>query len=140
MKKWGIDPAKVFFIAGITSYNKLIALAETLTVDKYGGQATILTGELGRIYGVPIIVSEKIRQDLNDTGVYDATTTDKTLLMCVYKGGFMLGTRGTAKLTFVEDAQVDQNQLIVSFRKAFIDRYDATAANNEIVSLGYKIS
>jgi len=50
------------------------------TVDKYGQFATVLNGELGKIDGIPVIVSEKIRENLNASGVYDGTTTTKTLL------------------------------------------------------------
>lgn len=48
-------------------YLKLVTEASSplLTLDKYGPQATILTGELGRIYGIPVFLSHAIEQRFN---------------------------------------------------------------------------
>lgn len=133
------DPANTLaWLASIKVYNKLRGLTETLTVDKYGPKATILNAEFAKIYGVPIIVSEKIAENLNNTGVYDGSTVDKTIILVFYRRGFMLGTWKLPKIRYKEDDDTDQNTLNISFKKAFVDRY-ATASNTTI-ALGYKIS
>ena len=142
MGKYGITPADVVYIAGISSYNKALGITEFLTVDKYGPLATIVTGELGRVYGSPLITSERMREDLNDSGVYDGITTTKTGLLTVYRRGFVIGTRGLPKVKFRgadQDPDSDQNVLSVSFRKAFIDRW-AVSSSVVTVGYGYKIS
>jgi len=139
MGKYGINPSELAFITGGVGYNKFLALTETLTVDKYGPQAVVLTGELGKLLGVPIIVSEYIRENLNATGVYDGSTTTKTQVLIVNRRGFMLGTRGGVKLTFKAEAEVDQNQLIMSFRKAFQPRWTPSATVLTVAN-GYNVA
>lgn len=52
--------------------------ANLLTVDKYGAAATVVTGEVGRIGGVPIIPSEFYSAELTAAGIYDGVTKSKT--------------------------------------------------------------
>jgi HK97 family phage major capsid protein len=139
MGKYGINPSDLAIIVGPTGYHKFRALAEVLTVDKYGAQATILNGEIGKLVGSPIIASDYIRQDLDATGVRAAAASTYTVYIIVNKRGFMLGTRGGVKLTFDTDAKVDQNQLIMSFRKAFQPIWTPSATITTI-AIGYKVS
>ncbi len=139
MGKYGINPNELAFITGSVGYHKFLGLTETITPDKYGPGAVILTGELGKVAGIPIIVSEYIRENLNATGVYDGTTTTKTQVLIVNRRGFMLGTRGGVKLTFKAEAEVDQNQLIMSFRKAFQPRWTPSSTVTTIAN-GYNVA
>jgi HK97 family phage major capsid protein len=138
MKKYGITPSEVAWIAGIVDYNKLRGLAELLTVDKYGPAATILTGEVGKYYGSPVIVSEKIRETLNATGTYDGSVVDNTILIAVNRRAWIIGNDGGWKLTVDFDNDIDQYILNVRFRKDFIPIYDATT--EPIVALGYNVA
>ena len=138
MGKYGINPSELAFITGGVGYNKFRALTEVITVDKYGPSAVILNGELGKLFGSPIVVSEYIRENLNATGVYDGATMTKTEVLIVNRRGFMLGTRGGVKLTFKAEAEVDQNQLIMSFRKAFQPRWTPSSTVTTI-AVGYNI-
>ena len=81
------------FIVPISSYYALVTDTNVVTVDKFGPQATILNGQLGSLYGVPIIVSEHIRTDLNASGVYDAITTTKTCACAVNRNEWVMGQR-----------------------------------------------
>lgn len=138
MGKYGITKSELIWIASVVSYNKALALTEMRTVDKYGPKATILTGEVGKLYGVPFVVSEKVRENLNNSGVYDGSTTDKSGILLVNKNQWVLGNRGNWKLTVDFDNDVDQYVLNVRFKKAFIPI--RAIASNHIVEYGYKIS
>lgn len=138
MGKYGITKSELAWIASVVSYNEALALTEMRTVDKYGPKATILTGEVGKLYGVPFIVSEKVRENMNNSGVYDGSTTDKSGLLLVNKNCWVLGNRGNWRLTVDFDNDVDQYVLNVRFKKAFIPIY--AIASNRIVEYGYKIS
>jgi len=137
MKKYGIIPSDVTWITGVVCYNKMRGLTELLTVDKYGPAATILTGEVGKLYGSPVIISEKTREDLHTTGYYTGST-GYTELTVVNRGAFLIGNRGNWRLTVDFDNDVDQYVLNVRFKKDFIPIYDVTA--EPIVAIGYKIS
>jgi len=58
--KYGVNPADVVVVVSPTVYAQMVAWQEVSTVDKYGSQATILTGEVGKIYGKAILVSAHV--------------------------------------------------------------------------------
>jgi len=135
MGKYGVDPTKLAWIASVKGYSKFLSLPETITMDKYGPKATVLTGEQGKFLGTPIIVSEAIREDLNDTGVYDGTTTDYTELILVYKPAFVLGTLKDIRFEPYRDPSVG-NQLYASIRADFKPRFNSVPT----CVIGVKIS
>jgi len=141
MGKYGMNPKDMAVIVGAVAYNKFRALTAPgmLTLQEYGPQAVLLTGEAGAALGSPIILSEYIRENLNASGVYDGTTTTYTIVLIVNRNGFMLGSRGAAKLSFVADPTVDQNQLIMSFRKAWSPVWTVSTTITTI-GVGYKVS
>jgi len=138
MTKYGITPSDLAWITGPTCYNKLRGLAELLTVDKYGPAAVILTGEVGKYYGSPVIISEKTRQTLNATGYYDGSTVDNTELTVVNRAGWLIGNRGAWRLTVDFDNDVDQYVLNVRFKKDFIPIY--AIATEPIVATGFNVA
>lgn len=136
--KYGINVKDLAWIVSTVTYSKMRGMAELRTVDKYGPKATILTGEVGKLYGIPVIVSEKVRTDMNASGVYDGSTTDYSGIILVNHRMFALGNRGDWRLTVDFDNDVDQYVLNVRFKKAFIPLDDETSEH--IVEYGYKIS
>ena len=93
MGKYGARSDQLAHIIGVKSYVSLLADVNVLTIDKYGPNAPILTGELAKVDGVPIVLSEYVRQDLNATGVFDNVTTNRSLALTVNRRGFLLGQR-----------------------------------------------
>jgi HK97 family phage major capsid protein len=144
MGKYGVNPGDLALVVGISGYMQLLNLRDAqnnqlvTTLEKYGSGATILTGELARIYGIPIIVSEHMRETLNATGVYDGSTTTKTILLIVYKPGFLIGNRRMLTIKSAEDITTDQTVLVATQRLAFAPIY--SAATDYTVGLGYNIS
>lgn len=52
-----VNPNEAVLIVNPTDYGTMLGWNEVHTVDKYGVAATILTGELAKIYGIPVVVS-----------------------------------------------------------------------------------
>lgn len=52
---WGLNPRNLRLVCDWDTYLNLLNADKVTTVDKYGAAATVLTGELGSIYGIPII-------------------------------------------------------------------------------------
>lgn len=138
MEKYGVNPGRLAFVTSIVGYHKLLGLSEVMTLDKYGPQATLLQGELGRLDNIPIVVSEFVRQDLNASGVYDGTTTTKTLLILVYRPGFLYGDRRQVTVNSKEDWETEQTVLAASQRLDFEAVFDATS--QPLVAVGYNVS
>lgn len=144
MGVYGVDPMSLTWIASTTSYSKLLTLRDSqnnnvlITMDKVGPRATVLTGQVGSLLGSPVIVSEEQQVNLNDSGVYDGTTTDKTVLMLVRRDGFTTGSKRSIMVEQDKNISAQTIQLVSSMRKAFIDRYPI--ATNRTVNMGIKIS
>jgi HK97 family phage major capsid protein len=136
--KYGVDPKSLVLITSPLGYTKLLGLAEVITMEKYGTAATIVTGELARIDGIPIVVSEFVRTDLNASGYYDSTTPTKTEIILAWTPGFWIGDRRLMTLKTFEDIQVDQTILVTTMRAAFGTPYDPTSET--FVTFGYNIS
>lgn len=144
MGKYGVNPSELAIVTGVSGYVQMLNLLDSnnnqlvTSLEKYGPNATILSGELARVYGMPIIVSEYVREDLNATGVYDATTTTKTLVMIVYKAGFLIGNRRQLTIKTAEDINTDQTILVATQRMAF--SCIRTAASDTVIGLGYNLT
>jgi len=133
--KYGADPSNLVYITSPTGALQVMSITELVTLDKYGPNATILKGEVGRIDNVPVVISEKVRENLNGSGFYDSTSTDKTLLLCVFRPGFCVGTRRKMTLKTFTDIQTDQQILVGLMRKEFETYYPGEA----VVSQAYDV-
>lgn len=140
MGKFAVDPSELAWIVGIKVYHKMLSLDEVLTLDKLGAQATLLRGQLASFDGAPVIVSEKIREDLNASGVYDGETETDTTLLLVNRRAFLVGEKRfiTAKVLRELYAETDQVAVVASQRLDFEPCYDMDS--EPVVGLGYHIA
>ena len=56
----------------------LMALSEVKTLDVFGPAASVLNGQIGSIFGVPIVMSRFMSADLAANGLYDNVTKTQT--------------------------------------------------------------
>ena len=85
MGKYGLQLGNdLVYVTSIQGYNNLVTTSDFQTVDKFGPNATYLTGSVGAVYGIPIVVSEF----LDNVG-----TTGNALGTLIYKPGFMIAER-----------------------------------------------
>lgn len=140
MGKWGVNPADLVFIIGVSNYHTLLADTNLLTVDKMGPQATILSGQVAAVGGVPVIVSEHVRENLNASGVHDGITTTKTYMLCVNRNEWAMGQR------MALDVEVDDSIYRESFQRVVVGfmREDfqslADAATNEDTAIAFNVT
>ncbi len=139
MGKYGVLPQNLAFICDLRTYIKLVDLDAVTTMEKFGPQATVLRGQLGVLDGIPVIVSEWARNNLNASGVYDGVTTDKGSLILVHRNGHVFGERRTASVQVLRElyAESDQDAVITKERVAFTPTYPV--ASNPTVTIGYNI-
>jgi len=52
-----VNPNEMVLIVNPADYAEMLGWEEVATVDKYGAAATIVTGELAKVFGVPVVVS-----------------------------------------------------------------------------------
>ena len=85
MGKYGLQLGNdLVYVTSIEGYNNLVTTADFRTVDKFGPNATYLTGSVGAVYGIPIVISEFL-----DT----VGTTGNQIGTLIYKPGFMIAER-----------------------------------------------
>jgi len=136
--KYAVNPANSAWIMSIQGYLQALSISEVLTADKLPERFTVLNGVLGAVDGSPIAVSEFVYDNLNASGVYDGSTTNRTVIHYVYRPGFVIGNRTQMTLKAVEDPETGQIKLIASRRLAFEEPLDATT--EEISLLGYNVA
>lgn len=130
MGKYGVRPSELAHILSIQNYIQLLSDDAVQTMDKYGPNATVVTGELAKVDNVPIVISEYGRADLNATGVFDNTTRDRSSATTVYRRGFVLGERRQLTLQLLKElyAEDDQDAVLVTLRRAFESRFPTSEA------------
>jgi HK97 family phage major capsid protein len=131
MKKYGVIPSNLAHIVSMASYIKLLGDTAVLTLEKYGPNATIFAGELAKVDGAPVIVSEYMRDDLNAAGVFDNVTTNRTAALTVHQKGFLRGIRRGMTIQVLRElyAEDDQDAILASTRLAFSPRYPLATEN-----------
>lgn len=85
MGKYGLQLGDhLVYLTTIEGYNELVTTSDFRTVDKFGPNATYLTGSVGAIYGIPVVITEF----LDNVG---SNSADIGAL--VYKPGWMIAER-----------------------------------------------
>ena len=141
MDQYGLNPMDMAFIVPISSYYALVTDTNVVTVDKFGPQATILNGQLGSLYGVPIIVSEHIRTDLNASGVYDAITTTKTCAYAVNRNEWVMGQRTPLALETDDSLYRETYQrVVVGFMRQDFQNVNARGTSEDDTSIVYNVT
>ena len=83
--KYGLQLGNdLVYLTSIEGYNNLVTTSDFQTVDKFGPNATYLTGSVGAVYGIPIAITEF----LDNVG-----GSNRDLGVLVYKPGFMIAER-----------------------------------------------
>lgn len=83
--KYGLQLGNdLVYLTSIEGYNNLVTTSDFQTVDKFGPNATYLTGSVGAVYGIPIAITEF----LDNVG-----GSNRHLGVLCYKPGFMIAER-----------------------------------------------
>ena len=116
-----------------------LQLDQVVTLEKFGPQATILTGELARLAGIPIVMSRFMSADMAATGLYASGTAPAD-----YKSGFLVFNTDSwyqylrRQITIESDKDIASGAIqLVSTMRAVMDSPDADALKN--VAFGYNL-
>lgn len=140
MDKYGTgasDPSELALILGPKTHIETLKLDEVVTLEKYGPKATVFTGEIGRIDGIPIIISPYIYTNLNATGVYDGVTTTKTIAVLVNTKGFGFGDRQMVRVESERNALAGQRFVLATGRWDFQKLF---ASAEPVAAIGYNMA
>ena len=115
--KLGVNPADLVFLSDTGVFHKAMLLGEVLTVDKFGPMATVRSGQLASIFGVPYLVSEDY--PLTDAdGNIDDTAGDNVLgsFMCINRRGIKVGWKRHPRIRVVRLPLSEAAAIIASCR------------------------
>lgn len=120
MLRWGVQPRDVLCLCGVKGFNDFLGLENTLTVEKVGTDAArILTGNAPSLFGIPILVSSQVREDLTGAGIYDGVTDTEGSFLLIHRPSWIMGVRRTFTVEVDRDVQQQLNIVVASFRRDF---------------------
>jgi HK97 family phage major capsid protein len=117
--KYGVNPDQTVMFPEPKTYMSMLGLTNVTTVEKYGSGATILTGELMRYQGVPVVPSES--QPLAEAdGKVSVTPGNNTLgtISMINRAQWGVGFRRQLLIEVERDIQRRIWIMVVSFRIA----------------------
>lgn len=112
-------PGNKVWIASGQAIVKIMGFSEMLTLEKYGPQASISSGEAGRLFGIPVVESQMLTDDLNASGVFDDTTKTKGGMLLVNRGRFKTFMRRGIRLRMQGDITRGIVHLVADCRHTF---------------------
>ena len=116
-------PSELVYVCDINTFIRSLSVGNFRTLDKFGPQATLLTGQLGAVEGIPVIVSEQMNLADTDGKVTDSgNCTDTGRLLIVNRSQWRVGVKRELTVETVRDAPKRQNIMVVSFRIALQER------------------
>ena len=110
----------------------LLELDQVATVEKYGPQATVLTGSLAKLAGMDVMVSGFMSADLNASGAYDGSTTTKTGYVIVDRSRYMMANYKPMTIDVDREITSGTIETVATRRCAFVD-LDVTSSAKNVV-------
>jgi len=117
--QYGANVDRLVWIASSLSKHMLRVILSTK--DQYTTNQVVVKGEIGKLIGAPVVVTGKLRQDMNTAGIYDPSSPkdNKSALILVNRDSFMLGSRRIITIKSDTDIKTDQQIIVANMREAF---------------------
>ena len=125
--RYSLRPKDCAWIVDGSTYAKLLSDTNLATVDKFGPHATVLTGEIAKVDGVPVLVSAEMPLTQAD-GKANTTGNTKGQAVCVYRPGWVVGYRRRVAATMDYLPYYDAYQMVATVRLAFAP-FDSAVAS-----------
>jgi HK97 family phage major capsid protein len=139
LDKYGTRPSELVWIMDVNTFIRSQGISNFRSMDKLGANATILTGMLGAVSGIPVIASEQMRLADTDGKITSAgNSADTGSLLIVNKGQWFQGFRRDMAVDVFRDTQKRSNIVTISFRHALTQR--ATLSAQSHTALQYDIT
>lgn len=126
MGKYAVDPTRLMFICDVSTYlagfldaTSTAPGANTITIDKFGAGATVMTGQLAAYRGIPIVVSASHPLGEADGKVsVTGSNNTKGSLSIVNRMMWYVGFRRNLLIEVDRDIQRRQYIMVTSLREA----------------------
>ncbi len=137
--KYFTRPGNNVLFTDIYTYFKMLGMAEVNTIEKYGAMATILRGELGRIYNIPIVITEQLpKTQANGTIHATPGSNSKGSFILTHRPSWIGGFKRRIMMEQDKDITTQTNKLVISTRMAFKGFGTMSAQTHTVV--GYNVT
>ena len=138
--KYGARPSQLAWVMDVNTFIRVQSISQFRTMDKLGPNATLLTGMLGAVEGIPVIVSEQMQLADADGKITDGSSSNaKGRLLLVNRTQWAQGFRRQLMIDVDRDTQKRQTVVTVSFRHALAER-SGTRSSAIHTALQYNIN
>jgi HK97 family phage major capsid protein len=137
--KYSLNPQSCAYIMDEWAYRKFKFLDAFTTVEKMGAKATYLTGQLGAVGNIPVVVSPEIAKSCA-SGYVDGVTpsnNSKGRALLVHRPSWIFGVRKNITVAAERSEAKGQTSLVASLRIAFQCIGDRASSQYSHVALGY---
>ena len=100
-------------------FANVAGLDQVATMEKYGAGATVLNGEIARLGGARVVLSDFVTADLNASGNYDGTTTTKSGVLLFNASRHKMYVRRGRKVELQRDSTRGITHVICTWRGLF---------------------
>ena len=107
---------------------KMLEFTQVQTLEKFGTAATVLTGQLASLGGVPIITSEFVGADLAATGLHTGSGATTGMILC-NRDRFRVGVLKNSTVELDKDITRGVINVVSTMRKAFYTIDSSTKKN-----------
>lgn len=129
---------------------KALTFSDFYTWEKAGSSAPILTGlmgleagglpgQVGFLFGQPVVVNRFVPADLNATGVYDDTTKTKSVALYVIRSRFLMVNQRARRIEVGKDITRGVYNQVATVRTLFTPLDDPTDTSVKPVSAYYNL-
>jgi hypothetical protein len=131
---WGhpVRSSDLIYVCDPQTADKLVQLDQVVTVDKFGPQAGVLTGQIGNILGSPVISTMAMGLTEAD-GKISTTSANNTKgqLIAFNRNAFKVGLKRNITIELERMPGMQQSRLVASFRLG-LGRYSPSGAASGI--------
>jgi len=140
--KYADTPDQCAFIIDRGVKNKAIQLDDFRTKDKLGDKATLLTGQIGAVYGIPAIMSSQIAKSDANGRVDGATPGNNTLgrIVLVNRRMWKIGMRRSIRVAAERNESKGLTSLVGTMRVALQCLGDRSSSDYCHTALGYNVT
>lgn len=137
-----VNRSDLVFVCDPATYHTISALDAFRAVNEYGPDATILRGEIGSIFGHPVIRTLAVGLTEAD-GKVSATAANNTKgqIVLFNRNGFKVGIKSDTQISLVNKPDMDQLALVARIRMG-LGRYapSGSVGSIECAAVGYNIT
>lgn len=128
--RYAADVSRLAMVTDAKTYvNNMLGLTNVVTVDKFGAAATVLTGELAKYSGIPVIISASMAEAEDDGKLsVTAANNDEGQIAIFHRDMWRVGLKRDLLIELDRNIQKRQFIMVVSFRIAVAARGTRSSA------------